>query len=173
MNKSVFTALAAVCSSVLLACTPARSGAPVPTNTSNAFACKVVSVADGDTITCLSAGNQQNRIRLAQIDAPERGQPFGNVARKALADKVAGQEVRIVVEDTDRYHRLVAEVFYQGRNINMEMVQEGFAWAYLAYMRNPVYAQLEQQARKAGGGLWADKNPMAPWDYRKLQRSQP
>ena len=71
---------------------------------------KVVSVADGDTITVLDSNKEQHRIRLAGIDAPEKGQPFGNASRKKLRDLVSGKEVRVEFEKFDRYGRVVGKV---------------------------------------------------------------
>src|ERR1700728_4032432 len=88
---------------------------------------KVVAIADGDTLTVLDDSKTQHKIRLAGIDAPEKGQAFGNKAREALGDKVFQQSVRIEVIDIDRYHREVGRIFLGGRFINMEMVAGGFA----------------------------------------------
>ena len=71
---------------------------------------KVVKVADGDTITVLDSSKEQHRVRLAGIDAPEKGQPFGNASRKKLGELVAGKEVRVEFEKYDRYKRVVGKV---------------------------------------------------------------
>src|SRR5580704_3204074 len=92
---------------------------------------KVVAIADGDTLTVLDESKTQHKIRLAGIDAPEKGQAFGNKARENLAAKVFRQTVRIEVIDVDRYRREVGRIFLADRFINMEMVSDGFAWRYV------------------------------------------
>lgn len=137
------------------------------------YQAKIVSVYDGDTATALTADNKQVKIRFDQIDTPERQQPFGNAARQALADKIFGKVVTIKVNDVDRYGRTVAEVFLGDRNINLEMVSDGFAWAYLAYVRDKRYIRAEASAREAKRGLWALQADqiMAPWEWRRAQRN--
>jgi endonuclease YncB( thermonuclease family) len=94
---------------------------------------KVVAIADGDTLTILDESKTQHKIRLAGIDAPEKGQPFGTKAREALGDKVFQEQVRIDVIDVDRYRREVGRIYLGKRFINMEMVRDGFAWRYVQY----------------------------------------
>jgi endonuclease YncB( thermonuclease family) len=89
---------------------------------------RVVAIADGDTLTVLDGSNTQHKVRLAGIDAPEKGQAFGT---KALAGKVFKQTVRVEVIDRDRYSREVGRIFLGDRFINMEMVSDGFAWRYV------------------------------------------
>ena len=91
---------------------------------------RVVKVADGDTLTILIAGNEQKRIRLSEIDTPERGQPWSRKAKDALTDKVAGATVSVEAVTIDRYGRTVGKVWLDGRDINRELVAEGHAWVY-------------------------------------------
>ena len=93
---------------------------------------KVVGVTDGDTITVL-VGTEQKKIRLAEIDAPEKSQAFGNLSKMMLSEKVFGKEVRVTVSNKDRYNRYVGKVTCNGRNVNEEMVKEGYAWHYKQY----------------------------------------
>lgn len=88
---------------------------------------KVISVADGDAVTVLTLAKKQLKVRLDSIDAPEKGQPYGQNAQKALADKVAGREVLIKSNDKDRYGRTIGVVMLARRNINREMVAGGHA----------------------------------------------
>jgi micrococcal nuclease len=134
---------------------------------------KVVSVHDGDTVTILVPTNQQVKIRLAEIDAPEKGQAFGNKSKLALSDKVAGKTVMIQVVDKDRYGRSVGNIHLGDRWINLEMVQEGWAWMYRQYSKSVVMESAEKQARTEGLGLWADKNPIPPWEYRHPAHTEP
>jgi len=96
-------------------------------NDANQLAGKVVGVTDGDTITVLDGANTQYKIRLAGIDAPERGQVFGTKSKQALSDKVFGKQVRVDWTEHDRYQRIIGEVYVGDRWINLELVQEGWA----------------------------------------------
>jgi endonuclease YncB( thermonuclease family) len=131
---------------------------------------KVVKIADGDTLTILDSSNEQHRIRLAGIDAPEKGQPFGIKARQALGDKVFSQTVRIEVIDVDRYKREVGRIYLGERFVNMEMVRDGFAWRYVQYDKPGEFSAAEADAREHRRGLWADPNPTPPWEWRKTKR---
>ncbi|MCP2041134.1 endonuclease YncB(thermonuclease family) [Neisseria sp. HSC-16F19] len=130
-------------------------------------ACKVIGVADGDTINCLTADKQTLRVRLDQIDAPEKNQAYGQASRKRLSDLVYGKNVILMQNGKDRYGRVIAEVHLGGQNINMEMVRSGHAWAYREYLKNPGYLSLEKEARAKRQGLWADPNPIYPRDFRR------
>ncbi len=126
---------------------------------------RVVGVTDGDTITLL-VGKEQKKIRLAEIDAPEKSQAFGNLAKMMLSQKIFGETVRVTVAEKDRYGRYVGKVSLDGRNINEEMVKEGYAWHYRQYSHNPEMALAEFEARKNQSGLW-QLPATPPWDYRK------
>jgi endonuclease YncB( thermonuclease family) len=106
-----------------------------------------VKIADGDTLTILDASNEQHKIRLAGIDAPEKGQPFGTKAREALAGKVFGQAVRVEVIDVDRYRREVGRIYLGERFVNMEMVRDGFAWRYVTYDKPGVHRRRGRRTR--------------------------
>ena len=133
---------------------------------------KVVSIADGDTITILT-DNKQTRIRLAEIDTPEKNQPYGKKAKKALSDFIFGKTVRIEVETIDRYGRTVGTIFLNDLNINKEMVKAGHAWVYVQYARDKTLFDLEKNARENQSGLWAlpEGERIAPWQWRRGKRS--
>ena len=131
---------------------------------------KVISVSDGDTIKVIQDGKQV-KIRLASIDCPEKGQPYGQAARKFTANLVAGKIVKVWQTDTDRYGRIVGFVFTNGVDVNKELLKAGMAWHYKQYSRNPEFAKLEFQARAKKIGLWADPDPVSPWEYRRQKRS--
>jgi len=132
---------------------------------------KVVGISDGDTIKVLKNGKQV-KIRLASIDCPEKGQPYGQAAKKFTTKMVAGKIVKIWPTDTDRYGRTVAFVFYDGKNLNKELLSSGLAWHYKQYSRDPELAKLEFKARSARIGLWSEPDPIPPWEYRRLKRSK-
>jgi micrococcal nuclease len=136
---------------------------------------KVVGVSDGDTITVLE-NRTQNRIRLYGIDAPEDGQDFGNRAKKFVSDLVFGKQVRVVKMDIDRYDRVVGMVYVGDVNVNEALVKNGLAWVYQRYCKISIcssWLALEAQARAAKTGLWSHPNPVAPWEYRRNQRTSP
>jgi endonuclease YncB( thermonuclease family) len=128
---------------------------------------RVVKVADGDTLTILDAEQTRHRVRLHGIDTPEYKQPYGTAAKNALANLVAGEGVGIDVKDTDRYGRTVGVVYKGNVNINLEMVRNGYAWWYKKYAPFDDDLRLaQQQAQVDKAGLWADPNPVSPWEWR-------
>ncbi len=128
---------------------------------------RVVSITDGDTIKVLNDGKQET-IRLHGVDCPEGRQPFGSRAKQFTSSLAFGKRVKVIVRDHDRYGRTVAEVILpDGKSLNRELVRSGFAWHFRRYSDDPVLAQLETQARAARLGLWADPDPIPPWDWRK------
>jgi micrococcal nuclease len=97
---------------------------------------RVFGITDGDTLTVL-VNREPVKVRLAEIDTPERGQPWSKKAKQALSEKVYGKVVRVEVTGTDRYGRSIGHVLLDERDINREMVREGHAWAYRKYLRDP------------------------------------
>ncbi len=133
---------------------------------------RVTHVADGDTFTMLVHGHRY-RVRLQEIDAPEHGQPWGDEARRALADKVDGKYVRVDVSGTDEYGRALGIVWLGNHDINRELVREGDAWAYRHYLKDDSLLAIEAAARQAKRGLWRSADPMPPWQWRHSGRGQP
>ena len=133
---------------------------------------KVVSIADGDTITVLDAAKVQHKIRLQGIDAPEKKQAFGTKSKQRMSEKVGGEEVVVQWKEMDRYGRILGEVMVDKRHINLEMVQDGMAWHYTTYSKSKELAKAEDEARKTKKGLWADNEPIPPWEYRKTEREK-
>jgi micrococcal nuclease len=129
---------------------------------------KVVGIADGDTITVLHEG-KQIRVRLHGIDAPESGQAFGARAKQFTSSLAFGQTVTLRDRGHDRYGRLLAEVVLpDGRSLNREIVRAGFAWWFRKYApSDQELAKLEAEARAERRGLWADPDPVPPWNYRR------
>ena len=133
---------------------------------------KVVGISDGDTLTLLvpdGASYKQIKVRLGEIDTPERKQPYGTRAQQTLSDLAYNQQARVVVQDTDRYGRTVGRVYVGSVDVNAEMVKQGAAWAYRQYLKDQSLLKLEADAKAAKRGLWglpeAERCP--PWDWRK------
>jgi len=136
---------------------------------------KVVGIADGDTITILDQSNNQHKIRLAGIDAPEKKQPFGNNSKKMLSDLVFGKTVNVEWDKRDRYGRLVGKVIIDGVNANLEQIKYGLAWFYRKYQNELTledrlaYLHAEEIAKENKLGLWVYPIPEAPWEFRKTK----
>ncbi|MFA7438108.1 thermonuclease family protein [Castellaniella sp.] len=138
---------------------------------------RVVNVADGDTLTLLVQGQRQ-RIRLASIDAPETGhgrmrpgQPFGQAARRALAQRVAGQTLTLTCYEQDHYGREICDIpLSGGETVNRLLVAQGLAWANEQgggkYLRDPELRVLEARAREQRLGLWQQPGAVPPWTWR-------
>jgi len=148
------------------------SAAQVECRPRESYHARVVTVHDGDTVT-VARGREQVRVRLWGIDAPERGQPYSSRARRELSDLVLRRTVTVVVMGTDDYGRTLARLKVGNLDVNREMVRRGMAWWYRYFARRARdLAEAEAEARAARRGLWANPDPMAPWDYRRRQRSR-
>lgn len=136
--------------------------------------CRVVGVHDGDTLTCLTTAKQQIKVRLAEIDTPESKQPYGNRAQQSLAAMVFSKDVRLDVQDTDRYGRRVARVYQGNTDVNAEQVRQGAAWVYRQYLKDRSLLDLEAQAEAQKRGLWAlpEAERVPPWEWRRVARDQ-
>ena len=129
---------------------------------------RVVGVADGDTFTVLDEmDNGRFRIRLYGIDSPEKKQAYGNKAKQYLSSLVYGKRVSVRFSSIDRYGRILGRVYVSGKDISMEMISAGYAWHYVHFDKSPEYAAAEKKARSRGAGLWADRSPVPPWDFRR------
>ncbi len=133
---------------------------------------RVVAVADGDTLTILDASNQQFKIRLTGIDAPEKKQPFGQVSKQHLASMVFGKPVAVEWFKKDKYQRTLGKILLDGRDVNREQIKSGMAWHYKKYEkeqpkedRQP-YSDAETEARQRMIGIWGDAAPVPPWEFR-------
>lgn len=134
-----------------------------------ALLCLVVAISDGDTLKarCGEPGAyEQVTIRLAEIDAPEKRQPYGEASRQALAALCFQQQAAVTPATRDRYGRTVARVACAGQDASAAQVRTGMAWAFTRYLTDPEIARLEAAARAAGVGLWTDPDPVPPWDWR-------
>lgn len=137
------------------------------------FIARVVGVIDGDTIEVLDAQNRSQRVRLDQLDAPERGQPWNELSKRALSDLVFNKEVRIIPVDQDRYGRLVAEVWVGELNVSRELISLGAAHAFRRYLRDQSLIEVEAEARRNARGLWSlpPDQQVPPWEWRAGART--
>lgn len=132
---------------------------------------RVVAVADGDTLTVLDEANQQHKIRLAGIDAPEKAQPFGQAGKQRLSELCYNKQAMVVVVNTDRYGRTVGDVTCEDVHANEEMVRTGNAWVYRHYDKGFEYFySIEEAAKEAKLGLWVDEQPTPPWEWRHRRK---
>lgn len=131
------------------------------------YECKVVGISDGDTLTALCAGNQQVKIRLAEIDAPEKAQPFGARSKQALSNLCFGKHAEIAPQKTDFYGRTIARVRCDGQDASEQLVRSGMAWVFDRYVTDRGLYPLQDEARAARRGLWVDAEPVAPWEWRR------
>lgn len=133
------------------------------------FTGTTVAVADGDTLTVLK-GREEVRVRLAEVDAPEKAQAFGQVAKRALSDLCYRKITTVHVQDVDRYGRAVGRVVCDGTDANQAQVRNGMAWVYDRYARDTKLYLLQDEAQQAQRGLWKDASPTRPWEWRRAQR---
>ena len=127
---------------------------------------RVVAVADGDTLTLAVDGNEPIHIRLAGIDAPEHDQPFGPRSKQSLAELAFGKMASVAVGKIDDYGRRIGVVTVAGVDVAAEQVRRGLAWVYRHYSDDARLLALEAEAKAARRGLWADANPIPPWEWR-------
>jgi len=157
---------------------PARvpESAPAPRSADARVVARSISVDDGDSFVARRADGTKIRVRLAGIDAPERSQPWANVARQKLRALLAERELVITPLKTDRWGRLVALVQAGGEDPALLMLEAGLAWHFTRYDRDlPAalrdrYARAEAEARSAPLGLWQASEPEPPWEFRRRQR---
>lgn len=128
---------------------------------------RVVGVQDGDTLTCLDEANQQQRVRLAGVDAPEIGQAYGKEAREALAGLVFGKTIEVYDQGRDDAGRWLARVVVDGSDVGPRMVASGAAWYDASTSGDQTLAALQGQAQSQSLGLWAAASPTPPWTYRQ------
>jgi endonuclease YncB( thermonuclease family) len=143
---------------------------------SERFAGRVVGILDGDTLTVLQ-DLQPRRIRLAEIDAPEKSQAFGQRSKESLSALCAGAVAQVHVIGLARTYRqgdtprLVARVSCRDIDVNAEQLRRGMAWVYDDYVSDRSLYALQSDARRAATGLWADAHPTPPWQWRRLKRN--
>ncbi len=109
---------------------------------------KVIGITDGDTFTLLTSNKKQHKIRLAEIDSPEKAQPFGNAAKYCLSDLIFGKIVKVIKVDEDKYERIIGKVYLDGIYLSEEMISKGYAWHFKKYSNSLELSIMENVARK-------------------------
>lgn len=165
--RSWYAVAAAILSAVVAATFPSCPA----TDARGRPAWRVEIVNDGDTVTCRTTEGREVRVRLVGIDAPELDQPRGREARAALAAKLGGGVVRVAGAARDQHGRLLGTLFVEDRDLNREMVADGWAWAFTGFAEDDDLAAAESAARQARRGLWADPQPLPPARWRELHPS--
>ncbi len=132
---------------------------------------KVVGIKDGDTVVVLDSLNNQTTLRLAEVDCPEKNQPFGTKAKQFTSDQIYLKTINYVVTDTDRYGRSIAMIYYDTDNkyLSAEIIKAGMGWHYKRYSTSKELALFEDNAKKNKIGLWVDNNPINPSEWRAKQ----
>lgn len=130
------------------------------------FDARVIAVMDGDTVMVLRNG-KRIKVRMANIDAPEKEQAFGAQSRTSLLEMVGKRQVRIDTQAVDQYGRIIAYLAVDGINVNEAQVRRGMAWEYSYHHSDRSYLALQQEAQQARRGLWSQEAPSAPWLWRK------
>ncbi|MBF6645659.1 thermonuclease family protein [Chryseobacterium indologenes] len=134
---------------------------------------RVIKISDGDTITVLIDGKQQKKLRLAEVDCPEKGQPFGKNAKQFTSNQVFGKTVTFIETTTDRYGRSIAKVYYdQDKYLSKELIKAGMGWWYYPYSKDLSLGKLQENAQRNKTGLWQDVHAISPWEYRKMKREE-
>lgn len=132
---------------------------------------RVIKIVDGDTYHIVTGNYEQVKVRMAGIDAPEKGQSYFQKAKDFLGRLCFNKIVKIKIIDKDRNGRIIAESYLEdGTSLSHEMVKNGFAWHFKKYSSDEILARLEQQAQINKMGLWADKHPAAPWEFRAYRK---
>jgi endonuclease YncB( thermonuclease family) len=126
---------------------------------------RIVRVAEGDTLTVFGNEDLRYDVRLIGADAPNSGQAFSPQAKENLAKKVMGKFVDIEIVDRDQFGRNLGRVYLSKRFINLEQVRDGFAWRDPQFDKKREFVAAERDARAHRRGLWADRHPVAPWEY--------
>ena len=129
---------------------------------------KIKRVVDGDTVHVFYQ-DELYKIRLTEIDAPERDQPYGNNSTEYLKSLLKEGMVDVDISGTDRYGRKLGRLYWRGMDINRELVSAGYAWVYDQYVTDNSFYENQSKARNSKKGLWEYQNPQETWNWRKLK----
>jgi endonuclease YncB( thermonuclease family) len=148
------------------------------------FTAKVLRVVDGDTVHVVNKAGKKFKVRLTGIDAPEKNQPYGLASTYKLTEMLINKWVLLKskpnngnIYSIDRYNRVLAKIIYDGKDINLFQVSSGYAWHFKRYQKQQspldreLYSEAELNAQKNKLGLWGEKNPVAPWKWRKIKNN--
>jgi endonuclease YncB( thermonuclease family) len=141
-------------------------------HTQTILTAKVIGVKDGDTVEVMDNHNKTTILRLAEVDCPEKKQPYGNAAKQFTSKAVYRKTISYIITNKDRYGRSVAKVYYKSKYLSSELIKNGLGWHYKKYSNSKELALLEQKARTQRIGLWVDPNPVYPSDWRKGKRKK-
>ena len=128
---------------------------------------QVIHIADGDNLIVV-INDEHIRVRLAGIDAPEKNQPFGTHSRQSLSDLCFWKQVVVTPKGKDQYGRMFAKVRCGDVDAGEEQVKHGMAWVYDRYVKDPSLNPLQEEAKTAKRGLWADSHSTPPWEWREV-----
>jgi endonuclease YncB( thermonuclease family) len=142
---------------------------PTPTVTGAEFVARVLTVHEGDRLTIHHQG-RKDMVHLRDVDCPELKQPYGKQAKHATAAYIGNREVVVRDLKQDRQGRMTADILLlDGRQIAHELVKEGLAWVQPGGSGNQTLKDLEELAKAARTGLWADPNPVPPWKWKSTR----
>jgi len=134
---------------------------------------KIIKVKDGDTVVVLLGNNHQETLRLAEVDCPENGQPYGKNAKQFTSSQVFGKKIIFYRVNKDRYHRTVAKIFYDNNKyLSAEIIKAGMGWWYFKASQNLDLKKDELIARNKKIGLWSDSHAISPWEFRSNKKKK-
>ena len=134
---------------------------------------KVIKVKDGDTVVVILGNNHQETLRLAEVDCPENGQPFGKNAKQFTSSQIFGKRVMFYRTGKDRYNRTVAKIFYDdNKYLSQEIIKSGLGWWYFKASKNTALKDYEIRAKNSKIGLWRDDNAISPWEFRNNKKKK-
>lgn len=134
---------------------------------------KIVGITDGDTVKLLTQHKTLIKVRVANIDCPERKQPYSTKAKQFTSDQVFEKHVNLEYLKTDRYGRYICNIIYDDTlNLSKELLKNGLAWHYIKYSKDSTLQSLEDKAKKDKIGLWQDKNAIPPWEWRDIRKKK-
>jgi micrococcal nuclease len=133
---------------------------------------KVIRIKDGDTVEVIDKQKNTVTLRLAEVDCPEKKQPFGTKAKQFTSDLVYLKTIKYIVTNKDRYGRYIAKIYFENKYLSAEIIKKGMGWQYKKYSTSKELAKFEQQARSKKIGLWIDPNPIYPSEWRKAKKSR-
>jgi micrococcal nuclease len=132
---------------------------------------KVIGIKDGDTVEVIDNQYKTSILRLAEVDCPEKKQPFGMKAKQFTSDAIYLKTVKYIVTNKDRHGRSIAKVYYKNKYLSAEIIKNGMGWQYKRYSSSQELAQFEKKARSKKIGLWTDPHPIYPPEWRKTKKN--